>query len=79
MADGSGLASSVVSLLDIVRNLVRWGFPLLEAWRMASWTPARIVRLCDRGLLQVGNRADLVRLDAQLALKGVWQAGHLTT
>ena len=46
---------------------------------MASWTPARIVRLCDRGLLQVGNRADLVRLDAQLALKGVWQAGHLTT
>jgi len=76
MADGSGLASSVVSLLDIVRNLVRWGFPLLEAWRMASWTPARVVRLCDRGLLQVGNRADLVQLDAQLALKGVWQAGR---
>lgn len=75
MTDGSGLASSVVSLLDIVRNLVKWGFPLLEAWRMASWTPARTVRLCDRGLLQVGNRADLVRLDAQLALRGVWQAG----
>ena len=60
MADGSGLASSVVSLLDIVRNLVRWGFPLLEAWRMASWTPARIVSLGDRGRLQVGNRGDLV-------------------
>ena len=75
MADGSGLASSVVSLLDIVRNLVKWGHPLLDAWRMASWTPARIVSLRDCGALQVGNRADLVRLDAKLDLKAVWQAG----
>ncbi|MBM3877246.1 MAG: amidohydrolase family protein [Verrucomicrobia bacterium] len=75
IADGSGLASSVCSLLDIVRNLVRWGFPLLSAWRMASWSPARIAGWSDRGILQVNSRADLVRLDSQLALKGVWQGG----
>ncbi len=75
MADGSGLASSVCSLLDIVRKLVQWGFPLLEAWRMASWTPARITGLRDCGVLQVNNRANLVRLDSKLELKGVWQQG----
>ncbi len=75
MADGSGLASSVCSLLDIVRKLVEWGFPLLDAWRMASWTPARIVGLRDCGVLQVNNRANLVRLGPKLELQGVWQQG----
>ena len=75
LADGSGLASSVCSLLDIVRNLVTWGHSLLDAWRMASWTPARIAGWTDRGLLQVNTRADLVRLNSQLQLKSVWQAG----
>jgi len=48
---------------------------LLDAWRMASWTPARIAGWTDRGLLQVNTRADLVRLNSQLQLKSVWQAG----
>jgi N-acetylglucosamine-6-phosphate deacetylase len=76
MADGSGLASSVCSLLDIVRNLAGWGFSLLDAWRMASWTPARIVGLNDCGILRINHRANLVRLSPTLELKGVWQAGR---
>jgi N-acetylglucosamine-6-phosphate deacetylase len=77
MADGTGLASSVCTLLDIVRNLVTWGFPLLAAWRMASWTPARIAGWHDRGILQVNSLADLVRLDGNLELKRVWQGGRM--
>lgn len=76
LADGSALASSVCTLLDMVRNMVRWGFSLLSAWRMASWTPARIVGLQDRGLIQAGNRADLIRLNGNLELKEVWQMGR---
>ncbi|MBI3877258.1 MAG: amidohydrolase family protein [Verrucomicrobia bacterium] len=75
MADGSGLASSVVSLLDIVRNLVQWGFSLLDAWRMASWTPARVAGLSDCGVLRVGGAANLVRLGGKLELHGIWQRG----
>lgn len=75
LADGSALASSVCTVLDMMRNLVGWGFSLLDAWRMESLTPVRIVHLHDRGLLQMGNRADLVRLDRNLKLKGIWQMG----
>ncbi|MBI4025622.1 MAG: amidohydrolase family protein [Verrucomicrobia bacterium] len=76
LADGSALASSVCVVHEMVCNLVGWGFRLLDAWRMASLTPARIAGLADRGALRVGAMADLVRLGTNLDLRGVWQGGR---
>ncbi len=76
LADGSALASSVCTLLDMVRNLVGWGYGLLEAWRMASSTPAHLIGLKGRGAIRIGNIADLILLDSSLKLKGVWQQGE---
>ena len=76
LADGSALASSVCTLLDMVRNLVGWGYGLLEAWRMASSTPAHLIGLKGRGTIRIGNIADLIRLNQELKLQGVWQSGE---
>jgi alpha-D-ribose 1-methylphosphonate 5-triphosphate diphosphatase len=38
------------------------GLPLHEAIRMVSLSPARMVGLCDRGSIEKGKRADLVRV-----------------
>jgi alpha-D-ribose 1-methylphosphonate 5-triphosphate diphosphatase len=39
--------------------------PFADVWRLVSAGPAAILGLHDRGVLEVGKRADLVVLDAQ--------------
>lgn len=56
--DGT-LAGSVLRMDRAVWNAARWGVPLRDAVRMASTTPARVLRLQDRGELRPGLRADL--------------------
>jgi N-acetylglucosamine-6-phosphate deacetylase len=52
------------------------GVPLPEAVRMASLTPARIIGLdSELGSLEVGKRADLVVLDADLGVQQVYVSG----
>ncbi len=58
LADGT-LAGSVLRMDQAIVNAVRWGVPLADAVRMATATPARVVGLCDRGVLRAGARADL--------------------
>jgi len=54
------------------------GFDLAQAVRMATLTPAKILGV-DRSLgsLEVGKQADLVLLDQQLEVRGVWMSGVL--
>ena len=52
------------------------GVPLAEALRMASTYPARAVERHDVGRLAPGTRADLVALDGELELRGVWRGGE---
>lgn len=45
------------------------------ALRAATATPARVIGRSDVGAIRVGARADLVALDADLEVVGVWLAG----
>jgi N-acetylglucosamine-6-phosphate deacetylase len=75
--DFDTLAGGAITLLDAVRHVIGpLGLPLAEALRMATSTPARLLGLEGRiGALAPGARADLVHLDDDLALRGVWLAG----
>ena len=73
LLDGT-IAGSSISLLDAVRNVVRFGLPLAEALYAASAAPALAVGL-DAGVLKAGRPADLMVLDEKLALKAVYVDG----
>ena len=52
--------------------------PLEDAIRMASETPSKIMGVYDRkGSLQRDKDADLMILDDDLNLRGVWAMGQL--
>jgi len=78
-ADRSALASSVRGMDFMVRHMHQVvGLDLAQAVRMATLTPAKILGV-DRSLgsLEVGKQADLVLLDQQLEMRGVWMNGVL--
>ena len=76
LADGSGtLAGSVIALDTAVRNLVTAGATLPMAIAAASRNPLEMLGITDRGRLVVGQRADLVELGANLAVRRVMRAG----
>ena len=74
LLDGT-LAGSSISLLDAVRNVVRFGMPLAEAVYAASAAPALAVGL-KAGELKAGRAADLLVLDEKLDLKAVFVDGQ---
>jgi len=77
LADGSGtLAGSVIALDTAVRNLVRHGASLPAACAAASRNPLAMLGVTDRGRLAVGQRADLVELDAELGVRRVMRGGR---
>lgn len=75
--DATALASGVMAMDHCVRTMHRAaGVPLPEAVRMASLTPARILGVdAEIGSLEVGKRADLLVLDAELNVKQVYVDG----
>ena len=62
------LGGSGTPLIAMVRNFVGWGFGLRLALRMSTLVPARIIGALTKGLLRVGNDADLVLLDDEANL-----------
>ena len=78
LADRSALAGSIATMDHLVRTMVgKASIPLCDAVRMASETPARIMGIFDRkGSLEVGKDADMVMLDKDLNVAGVWSMGH---
>ena len=69
------LAGSVIALDDAVRNLVGSGVALPAAVAAASRNPLAMLGVLDRGRIAVGQRADLVELDAGLRVRRVMRAG----
>jgi N-acetylglucosamine-6-phosphate deacetylase len=78
MPDGKALASGVLGMDDGVRNFQRLtGVPLVEVVRMATLTPARIAGWDHQiGSIEVGKRADLLVLDADLNVREVYVDGR---
>lgn len=69
------LAGSSISMLDALRNVVKFGLSLPDAVYAASTAPAEAAGLSDIGSIQVGKRADLLLLDRELNLKAVFVDG----
>jgi len=76
--DGTALASSVFPMNEMVRvfrDLA--GCPLWQAVRMASLTPAEIVRRAgDIGSLAQGKLADLLIIDDQINVLATYIGGQ---
>ena len=75
LADGSALAGSIATGDRLVRVCVQAGIPLLDALRMASETPARLMGW-KRGKLETGYDADFVILSDDLSVKSVYVGGR---
>jgi len=77
LADGSGtLAGSVIALDTAVRNVTGSGASLPATVAAASRNPLAMLGVSDRGRLAVGQRADLVELDDDLAVRRTLRAGR---
>ena len=79
LPDGS-LAGSNLDMAAAVRNTHAWlDQPLEEALRMASLYPAEYLGMGDiRGRIAAGYCADLVLLDADLAVRRTWIGGQMS-
>jgi len=75
-ADG-GLAGAAAPLVRGVRTAVAAGVGLVEAVHAATAVPARLLGSPDLGRLVPGGPADVVLLDADLAVTRVLVGGHL--
>jgi N-acetylglucosamine-6-phosphate deacetylase len=75
--DDGTLAGAAITLMDSVRYAVRTlGISLADALKMATLTPARLLRVDDRiGRLRPGCEADLVHLADDLSVRGTWLKG----
>ena len=79
LLDGTAFAGSTTLLNQMVRVLIEQvDIPLVEAVRMASWTPARVIGVDNRkGSLLPGRDADLVVFEPdfrpwRVMVKGEW-------
>jgi N-acetylglucosamine-6-phosphate deacetylase len=75
-AHGS-IAGSVITMLDAVRLMRSLEVSETEVARMAATNPAQLLGLNDRGSIEIGKRADLVALDAELNVKATLVGGVL--
>jgi len=77
LPDGT-LSGSSLTLMDAVRNCVNHaGIDKYEALRMASFYPAQLIRASDRGVIAPGARADLIVLNDDLGLEGIFTGGEM--
>ncbi|MGH9134374.1 MAG: N-acetylglucosamine-6-phosphate deacetylase [Ilumatobacteraceae bacterium] len=76
--DDGTLAGSDLALDQAVRNLVAFtGCGASEALATVTTTPARLLRLDDRGALEPGRRADVTVLDPELRVVATFVGGEL--
>ncbi|MCP1186314.1 N-acetylglucosamine-6-phosphate deacetylase [Paenibacillus sp. 1781tsa1] len=78
LKDGGALAGSTLTMIRGFRYLVQEvGMSLNAASRAASLTPARLLGIDHRtGSLAQGKQADIVLLNAELDIEGVWVKGR---
>ena len=79
LPDRSAFAGSVATTDRLVRTMIRVaGVPLVEAVRMMTLTPARILGIGARkGSLDEGKDADIVVFDSQIHVATTISEGHV--
>lgn len=74
LKDHSSLAGSIATMDKVVRVAVEAGIPFEDAVRMSSETPAKVMGCFDRvGSLEEGKDADIVLMNKDYEITGVWQ------
>ena len=72
------IAGSKLSLDVACRNMMKHtGASIVDVFRFASYNPARVLGLCDRGEIAVGKRADLVIADHWMKVNKVIFKGEV--
>ena len=80
LLDGSSFAGSIATADRLLRNMVQLAeVPLIDAIRMASSTPARIMKAEHKGSLEKNKDADIVILDKNLKVKKTLIAGRVVS
>lgn len=65
-------AGSITPIVGMVKNLVEWGIPIVEAVKMGSLIPARVIREDNRiGSIEIGKLADVCIVDGDFNVKNV--------
>lgn len=78
LPDGT-LSGSKLTMHAAVKNCVTHaGISPEEALRMASLYPAQLIMATDRGVISPGARADLIMMDHDLELKGIFYNEKMT-
>ena len=76
LKDHSSLAGSIATMDKVVKVAVEAGIPLIDAIRMATETPAKVMGCFDKvGSLEEGKDADIVIMNKELEVTGVWTQG----
>ena len=76
LKDHSSLAGSIATMDKVVRVAINAEIPLIDAIRMATETPAKVMGCYDRvGSLEEGKDADVVLMNKDLEITGVWSQG----
>ena len=67
LLDRSSFAGSVATFDRLIRTMLAANIPLIDVVKMASLTPARILKCNDhKGSLEVGKDADIIIFDEQI-------------
>jgi N-acetylglucosamine-6-phosphate deacetylase len=78
LPDGT-LSGSKLTMHAAVKNCITHaGISAEEALRMASLYPAQLIKATDRGVIYPGARADLIVMDKDLELKGMFYNEKMT-
>ena len=70
------IAGSKMILDGPCRNMMyHTGASLCQVFKYASLNPARMLGLTDRGMIKIGNKANLITVDADFGIKSVYLNG----
>jgi len=77
LVNGGAIAGSAMNLADCFRQAVKFGVPIEDAVRAASYNPACAVSISSEvGSLKPGKEADIVIMDADLKVTDVFVGGE---
>ena len=78
LADRSALAGSIATMDTLIRTCIqKANIPMVDTFRMASETPAKIMGVFDRkGSIEEGKDADIIVFDKDINLTYVMQMGN---
>ena len=81
LADHSALAGSIATMDTLIRTCIQKAeIPMIDVFRMASETPAKIMGIYDRkGSIEEGKDADIMMFNDDINLTYVMQMGHEVT